>query len=488
MFVDFIFLTFGFVIFMGFIILMGLLIKKNQRTFNNELKKQVSLLKQSQDQIEILQSELNQTFQDPVTHLPSLKLFEKQVEKNILESERYHFTLGLMCLEIEGFDLIQEALNPKDIEALLRKLAFRMQHSIRKVDSIARVSNDRFLICLVRLSKPETAAIVAARILQTFKEPFEINEQTMFVNVNIGVAFYPEDEQEQSALIHCANQALQIAKKNEKQNYQFYQAQYDHDTKREVIIYNDLNHEDGLNQLQIYYQPIVNVSNQSILCMDAESYWQHPQLGLIGPQELLSIVEKLHQLNRLFECLLKRAAKQFLDWNGIGFAPSYLGLSIYNHQLDQQLIYNISKILQDTHFDPKQLLLTVKSSSKQLAFDQLEKSFSMLRYMGINLALLGFGEEPFSLHYLKNLDIQYLKLTPGLIEDIQTNPRTIALITSLFQLAKNLSMNVIVLGVSEKAQIDLLKKIGCTFMQGNLLGAPIRDSDVSLQLNFITAQ
>ncbi len=420
-----------------------------------------------QEKLTSLQQQLSSAIQDPVTELLGWQLFEDRLRHCIKASERSQVPMGVLFVDIKQFKMINEALGYEAGDQVLRMLAKRLQSSVRQVDSVSRYNKDIFVILLSQLSKPEMAAIVAQRILQAMIQPVEINQQEMYLNISIGIATYPQDAQNADELLRRVDEALQMAKTNNKQMYQFYQENFNKINQREFILNTALAQSAVYEQFAIYYQPIKDENNQTIFCMDALLYWHHPELGVIKPAELYRCAAAQNKLNDISLWILRHACRHFLQWRSVGFTPVYLGVPLLLKQLgSSHFIYQISQVLQEIAFNPEHILFEMKEQSDHLSFDVLEKAFNMLEYLNVKLAIEEFGANDFSLRYLKNFHVHFLKLDASFASELETNVNVPTLIASLVYLAKNMSMQLIVPGLESTSQINTLKNLGCSLMQG----------------------
>lgn len=444
-----------------------------------EINQSRQIQRQLKEEINTLQNKLRNTLTDPVTNLLSWQLFEDRINHTIKESERYQFTMGLMFVDIDNFKVINDALSYEMGDIVLREVAQRLAECIRQVDSVSRFAKDTFVILLAQLSKPETAAIVAQRILQALSQSFQINNQDLYLTACIGIALYPNDGLDTQSLLRNADHALHLAKKTGTNVCRFYEEKMHLQSQRELAIYNELRSQSIFQEFSLYYQPAIYMDDQSVFCMDAIIHWDHPVLGLISSQELYDYADKQRKLNALSGWLLQNACKQFLAWKQAGFKAELLGIPLSIKQLENSnFVYQLSHILQSIEFNPEWLLIEIKESFLQVSLDVLEKAFNMLTYLKVKIAIDDFGSASFSLRYLKNISIHYLKLDRSFIDGIVDDDRSKALIKSILYLAETMSMQVIVQGVENEQQVNLLKNLGCTIMQGPYLSDPISANDV----------
>src|SRR3990167_2908627 len=430
-------------------------------------------------QLKLTESKMQKIFEDPVTHVLGWKIFEDRVTQSIKESERYQFTPGLLLIEIDHLKMIQNALDKPQSHELLEEIARRLQSCIRQVDSISRFKEDTFAILLAQLTKPETAAIVAERILQILSQVSQISEHALYITASIGIAISPVDGHDHATLIRSADHALQVAKEKGKHVYQFYQENMQAQSKREWALYTSIGHESFFQSLTLYYQPIHHLVHKNIFCMDTMVYWQHTQLGLISPRELFHYAEKQHKLNIITEWMIKEACKQFLHWRTLGFHPNLLAVPVSVKQLESQFIYRLSQLLQGMNFNPEWLLLEIREDFTQVPLEALEKAINMLNYLQIKIAVDDFGASAFSLYHLKQFPIHYLKLDRFLIENVESDPRALEIIQSILYLARKLEIEVMVQGVESEKQLTVLRDAGCVLMQGQALGEPLSSIEMT---------
>ncbi|OGT61408.1 MAG: hypothetical protein A3F14_00795 [Gammaproteobacteria bacterium RIFCSPHIGHO2_12_FULL_43_28] len=439
-------------------------------------------------EMQVLEAKLQDALLDPVTGLKDRSVFLERFQLVLRESERYQLTLGLLVLEIDNFKMINDALSYEVGDPLLKEVARRLEKCIRQVDSVVRFSNATFAILLSQLSKPETAAVVAARILQALIEPFYINGQELYLTACVGVAIFPADGQDIKALFMAADQALQLAKEKGKHSYQFSQEKIHQDSKRELALHTAINRDSLYQELVTFYQPIIDVTKGTIVCMDAKLCWQHPELGLIDAEAFSSYAAKQGKANQLTEWLLKNACGQFNRWHTAGFAPAFLGIPVSVRQIENiSFIYRLSQILQELPFKPENLLLEIKGGDALPSREILEKSFNMLNYMGVKLLIENVGVGPFSFAELKLLTVHYLRLDSHLVDDIDSNQRTLALMKALLVLADAMSLQLIAQDVESETQKKILQDMSCSLMQGKLLGAPLKEQEV-IEKMIVTTQ
>ena len=431
----------------------------------------------------VLQHQLDHVLYDPVTQLLGWQLFEDRLNQSIKESERYLLNMAVILIHIDDMNMINHTFQQESVDLLLKEISSRLKACVRQVDSVSRFTKDTFAILLTQLTKPEASIFVTQRILQLLGSPFQIKEQEMFIRVHLGIALYPSDGHVASTLMQHAEQALLSAQTKGRHTYEFYQEKMHENSQRELTLYASLNRDSLFHEFIIYYQPIVDVLDETVRCVDALLHWQHPHCGMVHPQELILHAEKQRKLNVIVEWLLKNALRQFIHWRSLGFNPAQLGIAVTMRQLENShFIYRISQILQEEKAKPEWLLLEIKESIVPLAPDVLEKSFNMLKYLGVTIAIDDFGMGSFSLWHLKNFPVHYLKLDGSFIEHIDQQIEAQQCVKALLLLVESLSMQLIIKGVESKEQAQVLKSLGCLLMQGQFLGEPLLENEVTKKM------
>lgn len=439
-------------------------------------------VKQDQEEIKKLKTTLQPALVDSVTHLPGWLLFEDRVSQSIKSNQRYHVGFGLLCIDIDDFKLINDVFGQEDSNGLLVEVGRRIQASIRTNDSVSRLIKDQFGALLLQISRPETVAIVAQRILQEIAKPFVLREQEVYITVSIGIAICPLDGEDRVLLWQCADQAMREAKKQGKNRFQFYSATTHERSQRELALKNSLKQETLFQELIIYYEPIMDIQKERVSFMEVSVYWQHPQLGLIDSLELADLAAKEQKMSAITLWILDNACKKLLHWHSLGFFPEGIAVPVNLTELsDTHFIYEISVILQKHQFKPEWLLLIINETKTAALYHSLEKTFNMLKYLKIGLAADNFASNLLTLYYFKQISFQYLKLDKIFIADL-SNKKSMAIMKAMLTLAESLSAKIIVQGVESENQKAILYDLGCYLMQGKLLGMPLKENEVTEQM------
>lgn len=446
-------------------------------------------IQQLQAKLSALDNQAKQDEIDHVTGLMSWHSFHDKLTIKLREAERYHLTMALLLIDIGDLAVITDALGFEMTQALLKTIAERISTSIRDLDQVARYNETTFAVLLSQIAKPETAVIAVQRILQSLKNPYFIKGQELFITASVGIAIYPTDANNLETLQNCARQALELARATGAFNYRFYQINMHRQSQFELVVQKSMSKETFDEDFMIYYQPIINVANNKIQIMDALPYWYHSQVGNLNSTELYEYAEKHQKTDVIFAWLLENVCADYLSWvKNKKFKDDHsalIGIPMTINQLQSNFIFRITKLLQNLQFNPQCLLLEIKSVSQPLSFDVLEKSFNMLRYLKIKIGITDFGYESLSINFLKNIELDFIKLHPSFITNITENMRAIHLLESVVLLMQNMKIQLIATGVDTQEQYQLLKNIGIEYMEGPLIGLPIPRAEIEKKMTMI---
>jgi diguanylate cyclase (GGDEF)-like protein len=426
-------------------------------------------------QLSNLQSDFNQNvLVDPVTQLPSFKVFEDRLQQTLHQSTRHKLIFAVLYLDIDDFKVINNVLGYEVGDILLKETVTRLTPCIRKVDSMSHITNDSFAFILPQLSKAETAAYVAQRLLDAISQPFNIKENELFITASIGITIYPVDGTELTQLLKNADIALHQAKSRGRNIFQFYHEDMYALSHRELLLNSCLRSDSIYQEFLLYYQPIVKVDTKEIIAMEALLRWQHPELGLVPPQDFLRLAENNNRINPIGDWVLRHACKQFMEWREQGFHLQKIAVNVSLRQLENSnFTYRISQILQECKMEATSLMLEISESVLLPKLNLVEKTLHMLKHLGVQIAIDDFGTGFLSLQHLRRFPVNSLKIDNVLVKEMMIDTESEAITRTIVSLAKSLQLETIAEGVESEKQKEMLKDFGCLLMQGYLFCRPL---------------
>jgi diguanylate cyclase (GGDEF)-like protein/PAS domain S-box-containing protein len=421
-------------------------------------------------ELKLKESEIEyQAYHDPLTGLPNRSLFSDRLKMEISRTARSDNShkLGVMFLDLDNFKDINDSLGHTVGDDLLQDVAKRLLECVRDVDTVARIGGDEFTVILPQILGPKEVVLVAQRILDVFKEPFEIQEHELFTTASIGISIYPSDGKDTIDLLKHADLAMYHAKDLGKNNYAFFAREMNVQMRKRLALENQMRRALKEDQFLLHYQPLVDIASGNMIGVEALVRWNHPQMGLISPDEFIPLAEETGLILKLGRWVLETGCNQNLVWRLMGLNSLYISVNISSMQFFREdFLSSIQLILADTGLPSNSLTLQVTENSIMGNRQKIVSIMNSLKRMGINLSIDDFGMGFSSLNYLRTFPVDTLKIDRTFIKGIPNDVDSIAITRSIISLAKNLNLKVLAEGVETKEQLEFLVKHGCDLMQG----------------------
>jgi len=349
---------------------------------------------------------------------------------------------------------------------------------VRECDTVARFGSDEFAILLTQIPRAQDAANTARAIKEAIAQPCLFDDQEICVSSSIGISLYPHDGRDTATLLKSAGAALDRAKDQGGNTYQFYTAGGTTRALRQLVLESNLRPALERNQFFVQYQPQVNINDFHLVGMEALVRWQHPSLGLLYPSEFIQLAEDSGLIISLGDWVFRQACAQNKAWIDAGLAPMRLAVNFSARQFQQtSFIHDVETILKETNLDPNWLELEITESSimkdPELAIEKLLE----LKMMGIKVAIDDFGTGYSSLNYLKRFPIDTLKIDRSFVSDLCKDPHDTAIVRAIITLGHALDLTVIAEGVETRDQLESLAELECDVVQGFLFSKALSCED-----------
>ncbi len=460
------------------------ILNKKFKTIQKQLQTEMEERSKYTNELSDLKTNLNQNIlHDYVTGLPGKKIFVDRLNQALSLSKRHQLIFVIVYLEIDEFKMIDNVFGEQAGELVLKELVLRISSCTRKVDTLSRFDDNLFVLLLPLLAKAEAAVYVVQRLFDVISEPFHVLKHELYISANIGISAYPHDGEDEKILLNNADVALQQAKLQGKNIYQFYRSEMYALSKREVILNSGLRGDSVYQEFVIYYQPVIHAETKQILGMEALLRWQHPDLGLVGPFEFLLLAENNGTIIPIGEWVLRSACQQFQQWKQMNFHLGHVSVNVSMRQLENpHFTFKVSQILQEINLSPSELVLDISENLLIPRLSLIEKTLHMLKHLGVRIAIDDFGAGNLSLKNLRKFSIDYLKIDGSLIQDMTINKESEAIVKMIIALASSLQISTIAEGVETVKQKELLQANGCFFMQGFLFSVPRVATDFSVEM------
>jgi diguanylate cyclase (GGDEF)-like protein len=396
-------------------------------------------------------------------------LADMHKQSRIDASARDQVEYAVLLLDLDRFKIINDTLGHRIGDLLLEQTAQRLQASLRSTDVLARLGGDEFAV-IARYIKTRTALDDLANcLIRVIREPFDLEGYRVRTTISVGVAVSPMDGASADDLIVAADLALYAAKEHNRDSYQFYQASMTKDLIERRQIEVDLREAIERNELELYYQPIVSLHDNSVIGFEALARWNHRTRGYVPPSDFIPVAEDTGMMPWLGEWALIEACGK------IAQLPDHLKLAVNLSPvqfLAPDLVDVVQRALNTSGLAPKRLELEI---TERLLLQNNEHTISMLRQLrelGISIALDDFGTGYSALGYLRKFPLDKIKIDRSFITDMATRSDQVAIIQAVLSIARALGMTVTAEGVETVIQKDFLKALGCDSAQGFLFGKP----------------
>jgi diguanylate cyclase (GGDEF)-like protein len=411
---------------------------------------------------------------DTLTQLPKRSILTCQLSEAILTANENSHMLAVMFVDLARFKIINDTLGHQIGDRLLQEVVQRLKNCIRGEDLISRWGSDEFTLLLPKINDRQVTNAIAQRILEALKFPFQIDNQLIHVIGSIGIAVYPEHGKDAETLLKNADAALSQAQKYSSNNYQYYDRNINYQAHELLTLENLLHSALKKEELLLYYQPIVNVVTGKIAKMEALLRWQNPQLGLVSPNTFIPLAEENGEIIAIGEWVLKTACAQNKTWQNMGLFPIIMSVNLSVRQFQQaNLVSTIVNILEQTKLLPKYLELEITESITMRDTKLAQTILKEINALGISLSMDDFGTGYSSLGYLKQFPFHTLKIDRSLVKDLHPSSPDLAIINAVITLGQGLNLKVVAEGVETQELKDLLKKLGCEYIQGYLFSKPL---------------
>jgi diguanylate cyclase (GGDEF)-like protein/PAS domain S-box-containing protein len=425
-------------------------------------------------------------YHDTLTKLPNRYLLKDRLTQAIEAAKKYNRQMAILFLDLDGFKRINDTLGHEIGDKLLQQIAKRLLKYVRRSDTVARVKEneirntvarlggDEFTVLLSEVKAAQDVASVAQRILDLFSKSFSLEGHEIFVSFSIGIAVFPHNGDNAMSLLKNADTAMYNAKKNGRNNFQFYAESMNIITVERFSIENQLRKALDNRELQLFYQPQLDIKARQLIGVEALLRWSHPEKGLLSAASFIPLAEETGFILTIGEWVLQTACKQNRSWQKRGYRPMRVTVNISGLQFKQKnFAKSVHHALDDAGLDPRYLELELTESILMDTTDQAITCLQELKSLGVKISIDDFGTGYSSLNYLHRFPIDILKIDKSFIRDMSVNPGDNAIVTAIISLAHNLNLQVIAEGVETMHQLISLYQKGNTLMQGDLMSPPL---------------
>ena len=411
---------------------------------------------------------------DTLTKLPNRTLLQDRLSQAITTAGRNGTRIAVLFVDLDGFKHINDSLGHAIGDRLLQSVAKRLLASVRTSDTVSRVGGDEFVVLLSEVAHAGDAGVKAGKILAALNAPLEIAQHNLRVTASIGVTTYPEDGQETAMLIKNADLAMYQAKENGRNNYQFFEKDMNVRALERQSVEENLCFALDRDELVMHYQPKINLKTGEITGVEALIRWQHPERGLIGPLQFISVAEDCGLMLPIGNWVLRESCRQAKAWQDAGLRPIEMAVNVSSVEFrNEDFLEGVRAILEETGLSPHYLGLELTESVLMQHAEFTVPVLKKLKAMGVRLAIDDFGTGYSSLSYLRQFPIDTLKVDQSFVNGINADTDDATIINAVINMGSNLNHRVIAEGVETVEQVAFLQAHGCDEGQGYYFSRPV---------------
>jgi diguanylate cyclase (GGDEF)-like protein len=410
---------------------------------------------------------------DALTSLANRALFREQLQQSLLRLGRGQ-GFAVLCLDLDRFKSVNDTLGHPVGDALLKEVSARLLDCVRQGDVVARLGGDEFAIIQANVRDPDSTEALAARIVASVSEAYEIGGQRIDISTSIGMTLAPRDGADADQLMKNADLALYRAKADGRRGYSFFKPEMNDriQVRRKMEI--DLRTAFDEEQLELFYQPIVCLTTQKVVGFEALMRWSHPKRGWVPPAEFIGLAEEIGLIGELGGWALKQACVQAARWS----APVKVAINLSPLQIRRELIEVVLQALAASGLPPERLELEITESVLLQDGQNTLATLHQLRQLGVGITMDDFGTGYCSLSYLRGFPFDKIKIDRAFIADMDRSEESRAIVDTIVRLGAGLGMSTVAVGIENFEQLKLLSTARCTQAQGFYFSAPVPAGEV----------
>ena len=411
---------------------------------------------------------------DALTGLPNRVLLDDRIAQAIVHADRDVQPFAVLMVDLDRFKLINDSLGHRAGDTVLNEVARRLQGVVRKIDTVARVGGDEFVLVISPSAAPVDAEEISKRANAALRAPILLDDVSLHVTASIGIALYPSTGSTAESLLAQADAAMYCVKQGGRNNHRCFTPGMETLALERVNLESELHQALQLQQFELYYQPKVHTTSGDVHSAEALIRWHHPQRGLISPMQFIPLAEECGLIHDIGAWALREACRQCAEWRREGQPSLRVAVNVAASQFRRgDLLKVVSSALQDSNLDPRFLEIELTESAVMTNPEDSAAILEQLSRMGVLVSVDDFGTGYSSMSYLRRFPIDKLKIDRSFISELTTRADDASIVQAIISLAHSLRLKVVAEGVETLEQLKFLQSVGCDQYQGYHFSPPL---------------
>ena len=414
---------------------------------------------------------------DSLTGLPNRTLFNDRARVALDNAKRTKENIAIALLDVDRFKTINDSLGHHVGDLLLQEVANRLMNSVRVSDTVARLGGDEFAFIFPNIDYPDGAGAVLKKIIKAFESPVIANDNLLHVSASIGVCVCPNDGDDLATLLRKADTAMYQAKKNGRDNFQFFSPEMEQEASKRLKLENDIRNALERNEFELFYQPLVDLTQKKLVGLEALLRWKKTSTSYVSPMEFIPLAEETGLIVPIGEWVIQEACRQTAIFKKVFGQSLRVAINISPRQFRQKnLISCVLKGIKEYGIEPHELELEITENVLMADLENSIVVLGLLRSLGVHVALDDFGTGYSSLSYLSRFPVDRIKIDQSFTKNMLKNNESASLVKVIVNMGKTLGIPVTAEGIETAEQLQFISSTGCDEAQGYFLGKPMPES------------